>query len=276
MQERFAYHWLRFSNSAKDEIARMMIAEILKEAAHRPWPLPQGPWVMTQTWCDLLFAHWRVDEGLMRALVPPQLTLDTYEGEAWIGVVPFRMAGVRPRLVPPAPWLSAFPELNVRTYVKSTDPQNPKPGVFFFSLEAANPVAVTLARRFFHLPYFNAHMRLLDDGRTIHYLSRRTHDGAPPATFLGHYGPTGPVYRSTPGSLEEWLTERYCLYTIDDRGRTRIAEIHHLPWPLQPATATIEVNTMAAAAGIPLPPTQPLLHFARHLVMVTWPLRITE
>lgn len=253
-----------------------MIKDILRERAHRPWPLPRGPWIMTQTWHDLLFAHWPVAIDLMRMLVPPQLILDTYAGEAWVGVVPFRMSGVRPRLAPSVPWLSAFPELNVRTYVKSSEPENPKPGVYFFSLEAANPVAVALARRFFHLPYFNAYMRLLDDGRMIHYLSRRTHKDAPPATFVGHYAPTGPVFRSAPGSLEEWLTERYCLYTVDDHGRARIAEIHHLPWPLQPATAEIEINTMAEATGIALPATPPLLHFARRLVMVAWPLRHVE
>jgi uncharacterized protein len=254
----------------------MMIAETLKETAHRPWPLPQGPWIMRQTWHDLLFAHWPVAADLMRALVPPQLTLDTFAGEAWVGVVPFRMSGVRPRLLPPVPGLSAFPELNVRTYVRSPNPEQPKPGIYFFSLEATNPIAVTLARRFFYLPYFNAHMRVLDDGRAIHYLSRRTHQGAPPATFEGHYAPTGPVFRSAPGSLDEWLTERYCLYTMDNRGATRIVEIHHLPWPLQLATAESEVNTMAAAAHIPLPATPPLLHFARRLDMVAWPLRNAE
>lgn len=253
-----------------------MIADMLRETAHRPWPLPQGPWIMTQIWHDLLFAHWPVAADVMRALVPPQLTLDTYEGAAWVGVVPFRMSGVRPRLVPPVPWLSAFPELNVRTYVKSSDPENPKPGVYFFSLEAANPIAVALARKFFHLPYFHAHIRLLDDSRAIHYLSRRTHAAAPPAMFVGHYGAAGPIFRSTPDSLDEWLTERYCLYTVDERGRTWIAEIHHLPWPLQPATAEIEVNTMAKAAGIALPATPPLLHFARRLDVAVWPLRRAE
>jgi uncharacterized protein YqjF (DUF2071 family) len=253
-----------------------MFREILRTTAHRPWPLPTGPWIMTQTWHNLLFAHWPIDAGLMRALVPPQLMLDTYDGQAWIGIVPFGMRGVRPRLAPSVPGLSAFPELNVRTYVRSAKPENPKPGVYFFGLEAANSIAVTLARRFFYLPYFNAHMRWFDDGRAIHYLSRRTHQHAPPATFLGCYAPTGPVYRSAPGSLDEWLTERYCLYTVDNRGRPRIVEIHHLPWPLQPAMAVLEENTMAAAAGIPLPATPPILHFARRLVMVAWPLGSAE
>jgi uncharacterized protein YqjF (DUF2071 family) len=180
---------------------------------------------------------------------------------------------VRPRFVPAAPWLSAFPELNVRTYVKSANPASPKPGVYFFSLEAANPLAVALARGLFKLPYYNAHMRLLDDSRTIHYLSRRTHQDVQPAEFAAHYAPTGPMLRAAVGSLEAWLTERYSLYTVDRADRVHIGEIHHLPWPLQPAEAAIERNTMADAAGLALPATPPLLHFARRLDVAIWPLR---
>jgi len=227
---------------------------------------------MTQTWLDLLFAHWPIPVETMRPLVPPQLELDTFDGAAWLGVVPFRMAGVRLRCTPALPWLSAFPELNVRTYVRDHARTEAKPGVYFFSLDAGNPVAVTLARRFFKLPYFRAHMRLLHEDKTLHYRSYRTHGGVPFAEFVGRYAPVGPVYHATPGTLEHWLTERYCLYTVDRRGRVYRAEIHHLPWPLQPATAEIAVNTMAAAAGIDLPDTPPLLHFARRLEMVAWPL----
>jgi uncharacterized protein len=253
-----------------------MFRTLLHETSHRPWPLPPGPWVMAQTWHDLLFAHWPLPVATMRALIPPQLELDTFAGDAWVGVVPFRMSGVRPRLAPSAPWFSAFPELNVRTYVKARNPDNPKPGVYFFSLEAANPVAVTLARRFFRLPYFRARMRLLDDGRIVHYVSHRTHSGATPADFVGHYTPTSEVFHSVPGSLEDWLTARYSLYTVDPHGRAYIGEIHHLPWPLQHAEADIQVNTMAAASGITLPDIQPLLHFARRLDVAIWPLRSTE
>jgi uncharacterized protein YqjF (DUF2071 family) len=250
-----------------------MIGEILRQIDHRPWPLPVGPWVMTQSWHDLLFAHWPIPVDVMRALVPSALELDTFDGSAWVGVVPFRMSGVRPRLLPATPWLSAFPELNVRTYVKARHPAQPKPGVYFFSLEAANPVAVALARGLFKLPYFNAQMQLRDDGHTIDYQSRRTHRGAPAAEFAGHYAPTGPVYRAQKGTLEEWLTERYSLYTLDGQQRPYIGEIHHQPWPLQPAEADIQINTMAAASHIPLPNIPPLLHFVRRLDVVVWPLQ---
>lgn len=253
-----------------------MIGSILQVNAHRPWPLPPGPWVMAQQWLDLLFAHWPISVETMRALVPPQLELDTWEGMAWVGVVPFRMQGVRPRLVPAVPWLSAFPELNVRTYVKVRDRGVEKTGVYFFSLEAANPVAVAIARSAFKLPYFNAQMALVETNGAITYHSRRTHRKAPAAEFVGSYRPTGAVYQSTPGSFDAWLTERYALYTVDQRARVYIGEIHHVPWPLQPATATITINTMAQASGLTLPTSQPILHFVGHLDVVVWPLRPVE
>lgn len=231
---------------------------------------------MTQQWCDLLFAHWPIPVETMRALVPPSLALDLWDDRAWIGVVPFRMQGVRPRAVAALPWLSAFEELNVRTYVTVWDRGIEKPGVFFFSLEAANPIAVAVARRFFKLPYFNAQMALRDDGQMINYRSNRTHRGAPAAEFLGTYQPTGPIYRSQPGSIDAWLTERYALYTTDAQGTVYIGEIHHEQWPLQPATATLHTNTVAAASNIALPTVSPLLHFVRHIDVVVWPLRKIE
>lgn len=252
---------------------QIALKQVLSHVDHRPWPRPAGPWVMTQRWLDLLFAHWPLPATVMRALVPAQLELDTFDGEAWVGIVPFRMENVRPRWLPALPWLSAFPELNVRTYVRSRDPGDPKLGVYFFSLEAANPVAVALARNLFQLPYFYAKMEVVDNGQTIRYASHRTHPGARPADLVGTYRPVGEVFRAVQGSLEQWLTERYSLYTVDRSGSVYIGEIHHLPWPLHLAEAEFQVNTMAAASGISLPDTPPLLHFARRLDMVVWPLR---
>lgn len=253
-----------------------MMGSILQIQDHRLWPLPRGPWVMAQQWLDLLFAHWPIPVETMRALVPSQLPLDTWDGLAWVGVVPFRMRGVRPRFVPAMPWLSAFPELNVRTYVKVRDRGVEKTGVYFFSLEAANPVAVAIARSSFKLPYFNAQMALHYQAKTIHYRSRRTHRHAPAAEFVGSYCPTGEVYQSKPGSFDAWLTERYALYTVGRNRQPYIGEIHHIPWPLQPAAAAIERNSMAAASNLILPTITPVLHFARHLDVVVWPLRPVE
>ena len=253
-----------------------MMGQLVQEVAHRPWPVPVAPWVMTQRWQELLFAHWPMSRDVLAALIPPALEVDTFDGQGWLGVVPFRMSNVRPRLLPAVPWLSAFPELNVRTYVRLRDRGIEKHGVYFFSLDAANPVAVEIARRTFWLPYFRAQMRLYDDGCTVHYASRRTHAGAAPAALVAGYAPAGAVYRTRPGDLDHWLTERYCLYTVDGRGHPYIGEIHHAPWSLQPARAEFLVNTMAGTAAMRLPATPPLLHFVRRLDVVVWPLRPVE
>lgn len=236
---------------------------------HRPWAIPPGPWVMRQVWHDLLFAHWPVPLDLLRPTLPPGLVPDTYAGQAWVAVVPFRMSGIRPRGLPAVPRLSSFLELNLRTYVTAGG----KGGVFFYCLDASNPLAVAIARGTFRLPYYNARMSLADDGTTIRYHSQRTHRGVAPAEVRVSYGPDGPVQPARPGSLEHWLTERYCLYTADARGRLYRGEIHHAPWPLQPATAEFSTNTMPQAHGLVLPDSPPLLHFARRLDVVVWPLR---
>ncbi len=233
---------------------------------------------MRQTWHRLLFAHWPVPSAALAGMLPPDLALDTFDGQAWVGVVPFSMAGVRPHGLPAVPWLSAFPEINVRTYVTAQG----KPGVWFFSLDAGNPIAVTLARSLFHLPYFNAAFQVGWAGETVRYANRRTQrrdprsryhwEPASDAAFAATYRPTGPVFHALPGSLEHFLTERYCLYTTDGRGRTVRGDIRHPPWPLQSAEATITRNTLAAAAGIALPDIPPLLHYAlRQDVVVWWP-----
>lgn len=244
-----------------------MSDEVLRRTAHRPWPLPDGPWVMAQTWHDLLFAHWPVPPASLERLIPPQLALDTFEGAAWIGVVPFRITGIRLRGLPPLPGLSAFAEINVRTYVTAVG----KPGVWFFSLDAGNRLAVAAARRWYRLPYFHARFTIETQRDGIRYTCRRSHRGAPAAEFDARYAPVGDAALTRTGSLAHWLTERYCLYAVDRRRRLYCAEIHHPPWPLQPAHATIEQNTMATAAGVALPSTPPHLHFAGRLDVRVWP-----
>lgn len=239
-------------------------SRIVLEVAHRPWPMPRTAWVMTQTWHDLLFAHWPVDPPALAGKIPEGLELERFDDQAWVGIVPFRMSNVAPRGVPALPWVSAFPELNVRTYVRVGD----KPGVYFFSLDAANPVAVAVARALFSLPYHAASMRVDDRDGAIHYRSRRR--GRTPAALAAVYRPTGPVFTPREGSLEHFLTERYCLYTADRRSRLRRLEIHHPPWPLQPAEADVAVNSMAQAIGIPLPAAAPRLLFARRQDVVAW------
>jgi len=221
---------------------------------------------MRQTWHDLLFAHWPVSQDLLRAQIPPDLTLDSFDGTPWIGIVPFHMTGVTARGVPALPWVSAFPELNVRTYVTA----NGKPGVWFFSLDAARGVAVAAARTFFNLPYFTASMQVLVMKDAVDYDSRRKRARDRLAEFSAQYAPVGPSFQPVPGSLEYFLTERYCLYGVTRRRHLYRLDIHHLPWELQPADATFRRNTMAEAAGIELPAGTPLLHFARRQDMVAW------
>jgi uncharacterized protein YqjF (DUF2071 family) len=224
---------------------------------------------MRLTWNELLFAHWPVPAAALAPHIPAGLTLDTYEGQAWVGVVPFHMTGVRVRGLPPIPTAARFAEINLRTYVVAGE----KPGVWFFSLDAASPLAVAIARATFFLPYFNARFSIQQrDGAAVEYTSRRTHRGAPPGEFAGWYRPTGPVFQTRRGTLEDWLTARYCLYSLGAGGRLFRGEIHHAPWPLQIAEAEITRNTLASGQGITLPDTAPLLHYAHQLEVLCWPI----
>jgi len=216
---------------------------------------------MMQSWRDLLFAHWRVPADILSTLVPAPLELDTFNGETWLAVTPFYLRMKTRGL----PFTHCFPEMNCRTYVTFGG----KRGIFFFSLDAGSRLAVWGARTFYLLPYFNAHMRASKNGARIKYFSRRNLNGA---TFKAEYEAHGPVRASVRSSLEHWLTERYCLYT-HARGHVYRGEIHHVPWPLQDANCQLSENTIAAAAGIQLPDTAPLLHFARELDVLIWPLR---
>jgi uncharacterized protein len=239
---------------------------ILKETAHRPWLLPSRPWIMAQSWHDLLFAHWPVKTETLRPLIPAALKIDNFDGTGWIGIVPFSMTGVRLRGTPPLPWLSAFPELNVRTYVTAEN----KPGVWFFSLDAANALAVAAARITFHLPYFRARMGCAENGDWIQYRSERVHPRAPQASLTAKYRPMGDTFVAKSGTLEHFLTERYCLYAADSQGGIFLGDIHHPEWKLQRAEAEFSRNSMAEAAGVTLPGPEPLLHFARRQDMVAW------
>ena len=223
---------------------------------------------MYQNWGKLLFMHWPVDEEVLAPLIPSQLSVDTFEGKAWIGVVPFTMWGIRASFLPPIPGTSAFHELNVRTYVHHRG----VPGVWFFSLDAANRLAVWGARTFYHLPYFNARMTLKQQRNQIDYGSTRIDDRGAPAEFRATWTIGEALPRSDPGSLEFFLTERYCLYALH-RDRVFRSRIFHQPWPLQAATLDSSQSTMISSLGIQQPETGPLLHYAESLAVDIWPLR---
>lgn len=217
-----------------------------RPSTDRMWPLPRQPWVMRMTWSELLFAHWAVDPAALTKLLPNGVILDTRDGKAWVGVVPFLMSNVAPRLCPSLRGLSRFLELNVRTYVTVDD----KPGVWFFSLDAENRVAVRAARATFSLPYMDSTMSIerIEGGR-IHYTSRRTHRGEPPAEYTASYSSAGAFRAAEPGSLEHWLTARYCLYSANRRGRIFRGEIDHPPWMLAPVNYNEQTNTMGEGFG---------------------------
>lgn len=232
--------------------------------------MPEAPWLLTQSWHNLLFAHWRVDPSTMRRAVPDDFELDLFDGCAWLAIVPFYMTNVGIRGLPSAGPFSAFPELNVRTYVRVAD----RPGVYFFSLDAGRRLAVAAARALFNLPYYAAEMGCASHGHTVQYHSVRR-SGA--AEFKGTYEPTGVPFVAAAGTVEYFLTERYCLYHHGHRRRPYRLEIHHPPWSLQPARAEISVNTMTATAPVRIEGPPALLHFARRQDVVAWaPARLRD
>jgi uncharacterized protein YqjF (DUF2071 family) len=237
----------------------------LAEQAHRPWPLPQGRWFLGQSWRHLLFAHWRVDPDALRRILPPQIPLDLYDGEAWVGVTPFRVEGFRLRATPPLPIVSRFLEVNVRTYVD----YGGRPGIYFLSLDTNSRLAVPGARRTYRLPYFHARQELSAAANHLHFHSDRASVDGPTAELDCAYAPTGTPFEAKPGSLEHWLTERYCLYTLAEGGTVQRAEIHHPPWPLQSAMGAFALNTMAQGFELELR-GEPLLHYAELQDVLLW------
>lgn len=235
-------------------------ASTLEETAHRPWPVPDRPWVIGQTWDDLLFVHYRVPAETLRPLVPDGLEVQQHSGSGWLAATPFVITGLRARGLPAFPFVSSFRELNVRTYVTRAD----KPGIWFFSLDASSGLAVEAARRLYRLPYFRADISVRRRGAEIVYDCSRGEGKA----FSAVCRPDGDVFKADPGSLEHFLTERYCLYA-EHEGELYRAEIHHRPWPLQTAEARIDLNTMPP---FKLPSEQALTHYSARQDVVIWPL----
>ena len=220
---------------------------------------------MHQHWGKLLFLHWRIEEELLRPLIPDALEIDTFDGSAWIAVTPFTMWGIRASFLTPIPSASAFHELNVRTYVHLDG----VPGVWFFSLDATNSLAVWAARRFYHLPYFKAEMSLAQEGSVIEYSSKRIDS---PAELHATWNIGEPLPESQPGTLQFFLTERYCLYAAHRGGLYR-GRIFHPPWSLQAATISALQSTMIQSAGLPAPDDDPLLHYSEEIAVDIWPLK---
>ena len=243
------------SNKSPAEIDRLAIRE-----------RPAGAPVMKQNWGKLVFMHWRIDEAALRPLVPAGLTIDTFDGSAWIAVAPFTMWDVRLSFTPPVPWLSDFHETNVRTYGHYEG----VPGVWFLSLDANSLPAVIGARMLYHLPYFHAGIELEQEDKAINYHLRRD-DADKPAELKTSWTIGAKLPEAQPGSLEFFLTERYCLYSARAETLYR-ARIHHCPWPLQQADMGNLYSTMIESHGLPTPVGEPLLHYAKEVNVDIWPI----
>jgi hypothetical protein len=240
--------------------------------SHKPRPLPTGRWAVAQRWNDLLFAHWPLPPATLGALLPEGMAIDTFQGSAWLGVVPFWMDRVKFRGFPVIPWTGRMPDLSLRTYVR--DQRTGTPGVYYFSLDAGSLLAVLAARAFYNLPYHWAEMSHEQRSeREFSFYSRRLFAGHA-VRFQARFRGLGPTHRTAggdSGTLEYFLMERYCLFARDRSGHPIRANIHYVPWPLEEAEAEIERNDLVAEIGVRLPDQPPVLHYSRRLAVYIWP-----
>ena len=235
---------------------------------------PDMPVVMHQNWHHLLFLHWEVPAEELQKLIAPELTIDTFEGKAYVGLVPFTLTGVRPVMAPPLPWISNFHEINVRTYVHL---RGRDPGIWFFSLDASSTLAVAAARAAYKLPYFHSNIEFTASNDPLPAVSfdgkRDDPSGARPANARIRYTPMeGIVTRASPGTIDHFLVERYILYTTDKEHHLHRARVHHLPYPIQRADVLECDETLIWAAGIRRSRDNPLRHYAREVNVKVYPL----
>lgn len=237
---------------------------ILISTQHREYPPPNEFWIMTQQWNHLLFMHQPFPEDMIKALLPEGLELDTYEGRAWISIIPFKVTGMRMRYMPPPPFISSYLELNVRTYVK----RQGIPGVYFFSLDAEKILTV-LGARIVTLPYFHAQINMKREKDTFYFESIRK--GNSEAIFKGSYHPISEPKHS----LSYWLLERYALWTYKYDSLFR-ADIHHTQWKVQDAEAVIKNENMFPSLPDTNKMEKPIFHYAFSKRTLFWPIKMVE
>jgi uncharacterized protein YqjF (DUF2071 family) len=245
--------------------------------SNEPHPFPPGRWLVSQRWNNLLFAHWPVPASSLTALIPEGLQVDTFQGSAWLGIMPFWMDRVKVRGLPPILGARSFPDLSLRTYV--SEERTGTPGVVCLSLDASNLLAVAAGRAVYRLPYHWAKMRMEQrTEREFSFYSRRRFAGRTVALKVRYrgLGPSQKLAESRPGSLEHFLIERYCLFSTNRDGQPIQANLHHSSWPLEEAEAQIEQNDLADVLGIRLPDQEPVLHYSRQLAVYVWPAELVR
>jgi uncharacterized protein YqjF (DUF2071 family) len=231
---------------------------------------PGQPVLMHQNWHHLLFLHWEVPAAELQKLIPPQLTIDTFDGKAYVGLVPFTLSGVRPVMTPPLPWISSFHEVNVRTYVHR---DGRDPGIWFFSLDASSMIAVAAARAAYKLPYFQSDIEFAA-AKEISFASKRNDErGTMPANGHFRYKPTdGVVTNAAPGTIDYFLLERYVLYSRDEDHNLFRARVYHQPYPMQRVDVLELDETLIWAAGIKRSESVASRHYASEVNVKVYPL----
>jgi uncharacterized protein YqjF (DUF2071 family) len=231
---------------------------------------PEGEPVMEQTWEDLLFLHWPIEEALLRPLIPPELEIDTFEEKVWIGITPFKLTGLRLMSLPPIPGFSEFNEINVRTYVH----HHGKPGIWFFSLDASKVIPAIGARVFFGLPYFNARIDFARTTNEFRFDMRR--NLVSEAHFQANWSQGMRLRAPDTDSLAFFLVERYALYT-GAAGGLNMTRVYHHPWILDEVTEVSFESTLLSALGLPEPKSEPLAHFSSSpLTVQVWPPQVLK
>lgn len=236
-----------------------------KELEQRPYPLPKMPWALTQTWRNMLFAHWPLPAAFLKPYIPAQLDLDTNGGSAWISMIPFQVSHTRLRGLPKFPFYHSYLEFNVRTYVLYKG----IPGIYFFSLDASKWPAVIGGKISALLPYKHARMQLTLRNPVLHYSSERQHPNSPKEAFQAMYKPLSPPYVPDKNSLDYWLLERYCLWTTSGKKLYR-GDIHHDRWRVSQAAAVFYRNTAASFLPRHFFQSDPLLHFSERKNVFIW------
>jgi len=229
-------------------------------------PPPESPWLLRFRLQDLLFTHWPVPVAVLERVLPGPLAIDTFEDRAWVSVVSLTVTDLRVRWLPSLPNVFNTMQVNVRTYVTMDGDR----GVFFLSIDTANILAAWGARRFFHLPCFHSRISCSKGGDPVEFSSNRR---GSPAELMVQYRPGNESFQAARGSLDEWLLERYRLYSADTRGRLWRGDIHHAPWSLRPVEAEVVNNTMTLGHGIAAPTSRPLFHFTPGLETLAGPLQ---